>query len=172
MKLLVRNLARTTTEAELRALFEAYGPVQYCTLITDEKTGKSKGFGFIEMPKPGDAKAATRNLDGKEVAGNKIRVKKAQAKQDTVGAPDRVVKSTTQDPLHGVTLKMVVTRLVELEAGCDARVAGEAFDIDAAAQFFPAQIRFFLEYFCHCIGENRFIGQNIRHRKFVSLLRD
>lgn len=82
MKLLIRNLDRTTTEAELRAMFEAYGNVQSCTLILDKKTGSSKGFGFVEMPKPGDAKAAMKNLNGKDVAGNKIRVKKAESRPE------------------------------------------------------------------------------------------
>ena len=81
MKLLARNLARTTTEAELKALFEAYGKVQYCSLATDKNTGSSKGFAFIEMPRPGDAKAAVKNLNGKDVAGKKIRVKKAETKK-------------------------------------------------------------------------------------------
>ena len=62
-------------------MFEAYGSVQSCTLVMDNKTGSSKGFGFIEMPKPGEAKAAMKNLNGKEVSGNKIRVKKAETKQ-------------------------------------------------------------------------------------------
>lgn len=80
MKLLIRNLARTTTEAELQAMFEVYGNVQSCTLVTDKITGSSKGFGFIEMPKQGDAKAAMKNLNGKDVAGSNIRVKKAESK--------------------------------------------------------------------------------------------
>ena len=79
MKLLIRNLTRTTTEAELQAMFEVYGTVQSCTLVIDKKTGSSKGFGFIEMPKPGEAKAAMKNLNGKDVAGSKIRVKKAES---------------------------------------------------------------------------------------------
>lgn len=81
MKLLVRNLARTTTEAELLALFEAHGSVQSCTLVMDKVTGKSKGFGFIEMPNPGDAKGATKSLNGQNVGGHKIRVKKAEERQ-------------------------------------------------------------------------------------------
>jgi RNA recognition motif-containing protein len=88
MKLLIRNLARTTTEAELRTLFEALGTVQSCTLVIDKKTGISKGFGFVEMPKQGDAKAAMKTLNGKDVAGSKIRVKKAESKQDTGNSPD------------------------------------------------------------------------------------
>ncbi|MDX2506324.1 MAG: RNA-binding protein [Gammaproteobacteria bacterium] len=80
MKLLIRNLARTTTETELQAMFEVYGKVQSCSLVMDKDTGKSKGFGFIEMPRQGDAKAAMKNLNGRDVDGNKIRVKKAESK--------------------------------------------------------------------------------------------
>lgn len=83
MKLLIRNLARSTKEAELRAMFEAYGAVQSCTVVIDKETGSSKGFGFVEMPKPGEAKAAMKNLNGKDLAGNRIRVKKAEPKQGT-----------------------------------------------------------------------------------------
>lgn len=80
MKLLVRNLAVATTEEKLISLFSEYGKVQSCNLVKDSKTGKSKGFGFIEMPKPGEAKAAMKNLNGFKLAGNLIRVKKAESK--------------------------------------------------------------------------------------------
>ena len=82
MKLLIRNLARTTTEEDLRVLFEVYGKVQSCTLVLDKKSDRSKGFGFVEMPSPGESKAAIKNLNGKDVDGNSIRVKKAQPKPD------------------------------------------------------------------------------------------
>ena len=88
MKLLIRNLARTTTEVELKTLFETYGTVQSCNLVIDNKTGTSKGFGFVEMPVQGDAKAAMKNLNGKDVSGSKIRVKKAESKQDTAQSND------------------------------------------------------------------------------------
>ena len=78
MKLLIRNLARQTTEEELREMFEAYGRVQSCNLVMDAKSGLSKGFGFVEMPKPGQAKAAMKNLNDSEVAGKRIRVKRAE----------------------------------------------------------------------------------------------
>jgi len=81
MKLLVRNLAQSTTEADLRAMFEAYGAIQSCNLVLDKETGKSKGFGFVEMPKQGEAKVAVKSLNNKDVAGSKIRVKKAESKQ-------------------------------------------------------------------------------------------
>lgn len=77
MKLLIRNLARTTTEASLKTLFQAHGIVQSCNLVLDKQTSESKGFGFVEMPKQGDAKAAIKNLNGKDIDGSKIRVKKA-----------------------------------------------------------------------------------------------
>ncbi len=77
MKLLVRNLPRTTSEEELHALFEPYGTIQSCTIVTDKETGLSKGFGFVTMPKPGEAKAAAKTLNSYDLAGSKIRVKKA-----------------------------------------------------------------------------------------------
>mgnify|MGYP001814945073 CR=1 FL=1 len=82
MKLLVRNLARTTTEAELKALFEAHGKVQSCTLVMDKKTSASKGFGFVEMPRAGEARAAMISINGTDVGGSKLRVKKAAPKPD------------------------------------------------------------------------------------------
>ena len=81
MKLLIRNLARTTTETELRNLFEAHGVVQSCTLVMDRETGKSKGFGFVEMPKHADARAAIKALNNLEIAGSRIRVKMDGSKE-------------------------------------------------------------------------------------------
>ena len=78
MKLLIRNLDRTSTEANIRTLFESQGAVQSCSLVMDENTGLSKGFGFVEMPKAGEAKAAIKNLNGSDFEGSKVRVKKAQ----------------------------------------------------------------------------------------------
>lgn len=77
MKILVRNLPRTLSENELEELFKEHGDVQSCTLILDKATGESKGFGFVEIAKVGNAKAAIQALNGKPVNGNKIRVKKA-----------------------------------------------------------------------------------------------
>ncbi|CAA0078933.1 Uncharacterised protein [Zhongshania aliphaticivorans] len=77
MKLLIRNLNRTTSEAELLDLFEEFGSVQSLTIVRDENADLSKGFGFVNMPKAGEAKVAMQNLNGKIIAGFKIRVKKA-----------------------------------------------------------------------------------------------
>ena len=78
MKLIIRNLSRSTTAEELKILFEGYGAVQSCDLVLDKVTGESKGFAFVEMPKPGEARAAVKQLNNMDVADNKIRVKKAE----------------------------------------------------------------------------------------------
>ena len=83
MKLLVRNLDRTTTEKEMQELFEAFGEVQSCDLVMDKANGESKGFGFVEMPAAGEAKKAMKALNNKKIGANNIRVKKAEEK-----APD------------------------------------------------------------------------------------
>ena len=80
MKLLIRNLARSTTEETVQALFAEHGAVQSCTLVMDKISGGSKGFGFVEMPNPGEAKAAMKVLNASDVEGNVIRVKKAEDK--------------------------------------------------------------------------------------------
>ena len=89
MKILVRNLARATTEENLSALFAAFGDVQFCNLVLDKASGASKGFGFVEMPKAGAAKSAIKALNNTMVDGAKIRVKLAQSKPESASvSPD------------------------------------------------------------------------------------
>lgn len=78
MKLLIRNLARTTTEAEIREMFAAHGEVTNCDLVLDKESGLSKGFAFVVMPDEAEAKAALSSLHETKVAKSKIRVKEAQ----------------------------------------------------------------------------------------------
>ncbi|MDP2561621.1 RNA-binding protein [Psychrobium sp. 1_MG-2023] len=75
MKLLVRNLSRSTTEAELHTLFSTHGTVSECSLVLDQETGNSKGFAFVEMADTSEAKAAIAALHETKLAKNKIRVK-------------------------------------------------------------------------------------------------
>jgi RNA recognition motif-containing protein len=82
MKLIIRNLDRSTTEEEVKALFEGYGTVQSCDLVSDKTTGGSKGFAFVEMPKAGEAKAAMKSLNNTTVAEKKIRVKRSVSKTE------------------------------------------------------------------------------------------
>ncbi|MEJ2608653.1 MAG: RNA-binding protein [Candidatus Thiodiazotropha sp.] len=84
MKIIVRNLPRETTTEDLLPMFKAFGSVQSCNIVIDQATGKSKGFGFIEMPRVGEAKAAIKQLNNKELEGQKIRVKKAVVAEKSV----------------------------------------------------------------------------------------
>ena len=80
MKILVRNLDRNVTDAEILDLFKAYGKVESCVVVKDETTGKSKGFGFVEMPNPREAVKAIKGLNTLRVRGMGIRVKAAEYK--------------------------------------------------------------------------------------------
>lgn len=77
MKLIVLNLPRDFTEDALAKLFKAHGNIKACDLVIDEKTGKSKGFGFVEMALEHEAKIAIEALHGSKLSKNTIRVKPA-----------------------------------------------------------------------------------------------
>ncbi len=80
MKILVRNLDRLVTDAEVLDLFKAYGKVDSCVVVKDAKTGKSKGFGFVEMSNPREAIKAVKGLNTLKVKGSGIKVKVAEDK--------------------------------------------------------------------------------------------
>ncbi|MCH7335558.1 RNA-binding protein [Acinetobacter sp. NIPH 2699] len=80
MKILVRNLDRSVTDAEVLELFKPYGKVESCVVVKDEATGKSKGFGFVEMTNPREAVKAIKGLNTLRVKGVGIRVKAADDK--------------------------------------------------------------------------------------------
>ncbi len=82
MKILVRSLDRTVSQAELLKLFEAYGTVASCTLVMDEVTKKSKGFAFVEMPHAREAVKAIKGLNTLRLHGHGIRVKQAEDKPE------------------------------------------------------------------------------------------
>ena len=77
MKIITLNLPRTLTVNELEKMFNAYGDVDSCNIVTDDETGKSKGFGFIEMPVEREAEKAIEKLHGTKVLNEKIRVKRS-----------------------------------------------------------------------------------------------
>ena len=82
MKILVRNLERTVTEAELLELFKGYGTVDSCTLVLDVATGKSKGFAFVDMPHGREAVKAIKGFNTLRLHGHGIRVKQAEEKPE------------------------------------------------------------------------------------------
>lgn len=77
MKLIVLNLPRDLDEDDLTKLFEKIGQIKALNLVLDAETGKSKGFGFVEMTEHEDAVAAIEELHGRKINKNKIRVKPA-----------------------------------------------------------------------------------------------
>jgi len=76
----VGNLPYTTTEAELQQTFEAYGAVSRTKVITDRETGRSRGFGFVEMATDAEAEAAIEALNGADFSGRRLVVNKARPK--------------------------------------------------------------------------------------------
>lgn len=76
-KLYVGNIPFSTTEDELRSLFERHGGVGSVSVITDRETGRSRGFAFVEMADDNAAETAQRALDGSELGGRSLRVNEA-----------------------------------------------------------------------------------------------
>ncbi len=81
MKLYVGNLSYSVNDATLRTLFEAHGKVESATVVVDRDSGRSKGFGFVEMS-DADAQKAMQALNGSQHDGRTIRVNEARPKTD------------------------------------------------------------------------------------------
>ena len=82
MRLYAGNLSYTVTEDELRNAFSEFGKVESATIISDKRTGSSKGFGFVEMPDKAEAEKAIKELNGKDLGGRAIAVNEARPKVD------------------------------------------------------------------------------------------
>jgi RNA recognition motif-containing protein len=76
-KLYVGNLAFSSTEADLRELFEQHGALQSVNVITDRETGRSRGFAFVEFEEASSAEKAQQALDGQDLGGRTLRVNEA-----------------------------------------------------------------------------------------------
>jgi len=81
----VGNLSFNTNEDELRQLFEGYGQVDRVSILTDRETGRSRGFGFVEMSSNEDGEKAIAALNGSQVGGRTINVNEARPKAERVG---------------------------------------------------------------------------------------
>lgn len=82
MRIYVGNFVYNTTEEELREAFEAHGAVEEISIVRDRDTGRSKGFGFVEMPNSQEAEAAIAGLNSKEVSGRVITVNEARPRPE------------------------------------------------------------------------------------------
>src|SRR5262245_61574832 len=77
-RLYVGNLSYSVSSDDLQQIFEQYGPVRSAQVLTDRETGRSRGFGFVEMDNDPDAEAAIENLDGQEHDGRRLTVNEAK----------------------------------------------------------------------------------------------
>jgi RNA recognition motif-containing protein len=82
MNIYVGNLSYNATEETIRQAFEPFGQVISTRIIKDKYTGQSKGFGFVEMLEQGQAQAAIKSLNGKELLGKQISVNEARPRTD------------------------------------------------------------------------------------------
>src|SRR5258708_3588815 len=80
-KLYVGNLTYGVTDSDLQQMFEAHGSVQSAQVIMDRDTGRSKGFGFVEMGSDEEAQAAIAAMNGKEIEGRSLTVNEARPKE-------------------------------------------------------------------------------------------
>jgi len=89
MNIYVGNLPFTTGEEELRETFGAYGDVESVSVIKDQFTGQSRGFGFVVMPNDAEGNAAINALNGKEVKGRPLKVNEARPRESGGGGGER-----------------------------------------------------------------------------------
>lgn len=84
-KLYVGNLSYSVTDSDLQELFSPHGTVQSAQVITDRESGRSKGFGFVEMGSPEEAQAAISALNGQQHEGRALTVNEAKPKESSGG---------------------------------------------------------------------------------------
>ena len=84
-KLYVGNLSYDVTDSSLQTMFEAYGAVRSAQIIMDRDTGRSKGFGFVEMDNDQEAQAAIAGLNGQQSGGRSLTVNEAKPREDRGG---------------------------------------------------------------------------------------
>lgn len=89
MNIYVGNLSFRATEEELRQAFSAYGQVTSATIIKDKFTGKSRGFGFVEMPDAKEGQAAIAGMNGQDLGGRTLTVNEARPREERSGGDRR-----------------------------------------------------------------------------------
>jgi len=82
MNIYVGNLPFRMDSEELRQIFEAYGEVSSSSVINDKATGRSRGFGFVEMPVDSEAEEAIKKLDGANMSGRPLKVNQARPREN------------------------------------------------------------------------------------------
>ena len=82
MNIYVGNLSYTATDEDLRSAFEGFGQIASARVIMDKETGRSRGFGFVEMPNDEEGRKAIEAVNNKEIAGRPVRVNEARPRED------------------------------------------------------------------------------------------
>ena len=96
MKIFVAKLAFKTTTEDLKALFEQFGTVESCKVIMDHETGRSKCYGFVEMPNDDEAYKAIVETDETVFMGNELQVKKSRPQASPAPKPEKLTQSKRQ----------------------------------------------------------------------------
>ena len=89
MKIYVGNMSYDTSEDDLRKAFEAHGQVESVAVISDQYSGRSKGFGFVEMSSETEAKAAIESLNDSDMSGRTLKVNEARPRTEGSRGGDR-----------------------------------------------------------------------------------
>ncbi|KEZ75783.1 RNA recognition motif domain-containing protein [Salinisphaera hydrothermalis] len=89
MNIYVGNLSWNSTDDDLRTAFEAFGEVSSAKVIMDRETGRSRGFGFVEMSDDSAAREAIEGMNGKDLQGRTLRVNEARPRDDRPRGPRR-----------------------------------------------------------------------------------
>lgn len=82
MNIYVGNLSWSSTDDDLRTAFEAFGEVSSAKVIMDRETGRSRGFGFVEMPDDNASRQAIEDMNGKDLQGRTLRVNEARPREE------------------------------------------------------------------------------------------
>ena len=89
MNIYIGNLPYSVTEDDLRDVFSQFGQVDSSNIITDKFSGRSKGFGFVDMPNDGEAREAIESMNDKDLKGRTIKVNEARPREERPARRDR-----------------------------------------------------------------------------------
>ncbi len=89
MNIYIGNLAYTVTEDDLREAFSEFGQVDSASIINDKFSGRSKGFGFVDMPNDSEAREAIESMNEKDLNGRTIKVNEAKPREERPARRDR-----------------------------------------------------------------------------------
>lgn len=127
MNIFIGSLPFSLREEELRGFFEEYGEVASAKIITDKFTGRSRGFGFVEMPVEEEARKAIAELNGAEVDGRTIVVNESEEKETATGEAASEVVTAAEVAAAAAAVLTVAAAVAAAEAVVATKVAVTSF---------------------------------------------